>query len=104
VGPTSRCGRLPGLGLQSGSVWGNRHQYTRADVANGNDDLSLHVNLSGVSIVSGRRGEIALHDGDAVLFSYAESRMVTRPDWSTTASFGCLAHHLLHSFKGSTMP
>jgi AraC-like DNA-binding protein len=37
------------------------------------------VNLNGASIVFGRRGETVLSDGDAVLFSYAEPRTVTRP-------------------------
>jgi len=71
--------RLPGLGLQSGRVWGNRHRHTADDVARGIDDLSIHINLSGLSIVAGREREITLRDGDAVLFSYAETRTVTRP-------------------------
>jgi len=44
--------RLPGLGLQSGTVWGNRHEHTHADAGRGNDDLSIHINLSGLSIVA----------------------------------------------------
>jgi len=83
--PDLACGadlatrRLPGLGLQSGLVWGNRHQHRQADVAAGNDDVSLHVNVSGISMVSGRGREIVLRDGDAVLLSYAEPRVVMRP-------------------------
>jgi AraC-like DNA-binding protein len=83
--PDLACGadiamrRLPGLGLQSGTVWGNRHRHTPDDVAQGIDDLSIHMNLSGVSVVAGRGSEITLRDGDAVLFSYAETRTVTRP-------------------------
>jgi AraC-like DNA-binding protein len=71
--------QLPGLGLQSGTVWGNRHEHTHADAVLGNDDLSIHVNLSGLSIVAGRGREMTLRDGDAVLFSYSEPRTVTRP-------------------------
>jgi len=71
--------RLPGLGLQSGTVWGNRHRHTPEDVARGFDDFSIHINLSGLSVVVGRGREITLRDGDAVLFSYAETRTVTRP-------------------------
>jgi AraC-like DNA-binding protein len=71
--------RLPGLGLQSGRVWGNHHRHTRADVASGSDDFSIHMNLSGSSTVAGRGREIALRDGDAVLFRYSETRTVTRP-------------------------
>ena len=83
--PDLACGadiamrRLPGLGLQSGTVWGNRHRHTPDDVAQGIDDLSIHINLSGLSVVAGRGREITLRDGDAVLFSYAETRTVTRP-------------------------
>lgn len=83
--PDLACGaditmrRLPGLGLQSGKVWGNRHRHTPDDVTQGADDLSIHMNLSGLSVVAGRRREITLRDGDAVLFSYAETRTVCRP-------------------------
>ncbi len=71
--------QLPGLGLQSGTVWGNRHEHTHADAGRGNDDLSIHINLSGLSIVAGRGREMTLQDGDAVLLSYSEARTVTRP-------------------------
>jgi len=71
--------RVPNFGLQSGLVWGNRHRHGQTDVARGNDDVSLHLNVSGASIVSGRGREIVLGDGDAVLFSYAEPRTVVRP-------------------------
>jgi len=83
--PDLACGadiamrQLPSLGLQSGTVWGNRHEHTSADVARGNDDLSIHINLSGLSIVAGRGREAVLRDGDAVLLSYSETRTVTRP-------------------------
>src|SRR5262245_60329344 len=70
---------LPGLGLQSGTVWGNRHHHGHGDVLEGNDDLSIHMNLSGLSIVAGRGREITLPDGDAVLLSYSEQRTITRP-------------------------
>jgi AraC-like DNA-binding protein len=83
--PDLACGadiamrQLPTFGLQSGTVWGNRHEYTCKDVESGNDDLSIHINLSGRSIVSVCGREITLRDGDAVLLSYTESRTVTRP-------------------------
>ena len=83
--PDLACGadiamrQLPGLGLQSGRVWGNRHRHTPDDVARGIDDLSIHVNLSGLSVAAGRGREITLRDGDAALFSYGETRTVTRP-------------------------
>jgi AraC-like DNA-binding protein len=71
--------QIPGLGLQSGTVWGNRHQHTHTDIENGSDDFSIHVNLSGLSIVSGHGDEITLREGDAMLLSYSEPRTVTRP-------------------------
>jgi AraC-like DNA-binding protein len=71
---------LPGLGLISGTVQGIRHDRTRAHIGDGNDDFSIHLNLSGRSIVAGRGREITLLDGDAMLLSYAESRAITRPE------------------------
>ena len=88
--------RMPGLGLQSGTVWGNRHQYTRANAANGSDDLSIHINLSGVSIVAGRRREMTLHDGDAIFFSDLEPRTVTRP--------GRVNHRIIRLPRASLAP
>ncbi len=70
---------MPGLGLQSGTVWGNRHEHTRRDITDGNDDFSIHVNLTGLSIVAGRGDEVTLRDGDAVLLSYSETRTIIRP-------------------------
>jgi AraC-like DNA-binding protein len=88
--------RVPGLGLQSGSVWGNRHQHRSADVAKGNDDISLHVNVSGLSVVTGRGRDVVLRDGDAVLFSYAEPRMVARP--------GLVHHRIVRLPRSSLAP
>ncbi len=72
--------RLPGLGLISGKLHGIRHDHTRRRVGEANDDFSIHLNLSGRSIVSGRNREITLADGDAVLLNYAEARVITRPE------------------------
>jgi AraC-like DNA-binding protein len=44
------------------------------------DDFSFHMNLSGLSLVSGQRGETTLRDGDAMLLSYSVSRTISRPD------------------------
>jgi hypothetical protein len=108
--PDLACGadiamrRLPGLGLQSGRVWGNRHRHRPDDVTRGVDDFSIHINLSGLSIVAGRGREITLRDGDAVLFSYAETRTVTRPGLCTIASSDCLALSSLRLCLISTTP
>ncbi len=83
--PDLACGidlairNLPGLGLLSGTAHGVRHEHTRGDVGDGNDDFSLHMNLSGLSIVAGRGHEFALREGDGVLLSRSESRTITRP-------------------------
>jgi AraC-like DNA-binding protein len=71
---------LSGLGLQSGSVWGNRHEHTARDLVDSNDDVSLHINLAGTSVVTWDRREITLRDGDAVLLAYSRPRTITRLD------------------------
>jgi hypothetical protein len=68
--------KLPGLGLLSGTVEGIRHEHTREDTDN---DFSVHLNLSGLSIVAARGSEATLRDGDAMLLSDTESRTITRP-------------------------
>jgi AraC-like DNA-binding protein len=100
--PDLACGadiairQMPGLGLQSGTVWGNRHEHTHEDVDDGNDDFSIHMNLSGLSIVAGRGGEITLRDGDAVLLTYSESRTITRP--------GVVYHRIVRLPRASLTP
>jgi AraC-like DNA-binding protein len=100
--PDLACGidfairKLPGLGLLSGTAQGVRHEHTHRDVVDGNDDFSIHINLSGLSIVAGRGGEIALRDGDAVLLSYSESRTITRP--------GVVHHHIVRLPRASLTP
>lgn len=100
--PDLACGidfairKLPGLGLLSGSVQGVRHEHTHKDVEDGNDDFSIHMNLSGLSIVVGRGGEVVLRDGDAVLLSYSESRTISRP--------GLVRHHIVRLPRASLTP
>lgn len=72
--------KLPDLGLLSGTAQGVRHEHARRQSGDGDDDFSLQVNLSGLSFVSGRRGDTTLQDGDAMLLSYSVSRTITRPD------------------------
>lgn len=88
--------KLPGLGLLSGTVQGVRHEHTREDVGDGNDDFSIHMNLSGLSIVAGRGNEITLRDGDAVLLSYSVSRTITRP--------GLVHHRIVRLPRASLAP
>ena len=71
--------KLPGLGLLSGTVRGVRHVHAHRDSGDGNDDFSIHLNLSGLSTVVSRRGETTLRDGDAMLLSYSAGRTITRP-------------------------
>ena len=88
--------QLPGLGLQSGTVWGNRHERTEKDVGDGSDDFSFHMNLSGVSIVAGRGGEITLRDGDAMLLSNSVPRTIFRP--------GLVHHRIVRLPRASLAP
>ncbi len=84
--PDQTCGidfalrKLPNLGLQSGTVQGVRHEHARRDSGDGDDDFSFHINLSGLSLVAGARGETTLRDGDAMLLSYSVSRTIARPN------------------------
>jgi AraC-like DNA-binding protein len=71
--------KLPELGLLSGTVRGVRHVHAHRDSGDGNDDLSLHLNVSGLSTVVSRRGETTLRDGDAMLLSYSAGRTINRP-------------------------
>ncbi len=71
--------KFPDLGLLSGTVHGVRHEHAHRDSGDGDDDFSLHMNISGSSQVAGPRGETMLRDGDAMLFSYSVSRTISRP-------------------------
>ncbi len=84
--PDRACGidfvlrQFPGLGLLSGTVQGVRHEHVRRDSGDGDDDFSFHMNLSGLSLVAGQRGETMLRDGDAMLLRYSVSRTISRPN------------------------
>ncbi len=71
--------QLPELGLLSGTVRGVRHVHAHRDSGDGNDDFSLHLNVSGLSTVVSRRGETTLRDGDAMLLRYSAGRTISRP-------------------------
>jgi AraC-like DNA-binding protein len=70
--------KFPDLGLLSGTVQGVRHEHAHRDSGDGDDDFSFHMNLSGLSLVAGQRGETTLRDGDAMLLSYSVSRTISR--------------------------
>jgi AraC-like DNA-binding protein len=67
------------LGLLSGTVQGVRHEHTRRDSGDGDDDFSFHINVSGDSQVVGHPGETMLRDGDAMLLRYSVARTISRP-------------------------
>jgi AraC-like DNA-binding protein len=71
--------KLPGLGLLSGTVEGVRHVHAPRDSGDGNDDFSFHLNVSGISTVASRRGDLTLTDGDGMLLSYSAERIISRP-------------------------
>jgi AraC-like DNA-binding protein len=83
--PDVACGidfalrKFPDLGILSGVVRGVRHEHARRDSGDGDDDFSLHMNLSGLSLVTGQKGETTLSDGDAMLLSYSVPRTISRP-------------------------
>jgi hypothetical protein len=64
--------KLPGLQLFSGRLHGSRNGRTRELLADGNDDFALMVNLGGPYLVSQRRRELVLGDGEATVVSSAE--------------------------------
>lgn len=84
--PDLACGidftlrKFADLGLLSGTVHGVHHEHARRDSGDGDDDFSFHINVSGVSQVSGARGETTLRDGDAMLLSYSVSRTISRAE------------------------
>jgi AraC-like DNA-binding protein len=61
---------MPGLGILSGAISGVRHQGL-PDTANQkrDDDLFLHICLTGTNLVCQRGREVTLGDGDAVLMT-----------------------------------
>jgi AraC-like DNA-binding protein len=71
--------KLPDLGFLSGMAQGVRHKHVRRQSGDGDDDFSLQVNVSGLSLVSGRSGDTTLRNGDAMLLSYSVSRTIARP-------------------------
>jgi AraC-like DNA-binding protein len=83
--PDHACGidfalrKFSDLGLLSGTVQGVRHEHARRDSGDGDDDFSFHLNVRGLSLVAGRRGETTLRDGDAMLLSYSVARTISRP-------------------------
>ncbi len=84
--PDLACGidfalrKFPEVGLLSGTARGVRHEHARRDSGDGDDDFSFHLNLSGLSLVAGQRGETTLGNGDAILLSYSAARTIRRPD------------------------
>jgi AraC-like DNA-binding protein len=84
--PDVACGvdfglrKFPDLGLLSGTARGVRHDHARRDSGDGDDDFSFHLNVRGLSLVAGQRGETTLGDGDAMLLSYSVARTIRRPD------------------------
>jgi AraC-like DNA-binding protein len=100
--PDLACGidftlrKLPDLGLLSGTVQGLRHEHARRDSGDGDDDFSFHMNVNGLSFVSGARGEMTLGDGDAMLLSYSASRTINRP--------GLVDHRVIRLSRAALSP
>jgi len=88
--------KLPDLGLLCGTVQGVHHVHTRRDSGDGNDDFSFHLNVKGMSVVAGHRGETTLRDGDAMLLSYSVGRTISRP--------GLVDHQVIRLPRASLSP
>ena len=74
-----RLRKYPEIGLLCGTVRGVRHEHAGRDSGDGDDDFSFHLNTSGLSVVTGPRGETTLRDGDAMLLRYSVGRTISRP-------------------------
>lgn len=70
---------LPGLKIVGGMLGGAAYHRTRALLADGNDNLGLTLNATGLSIVSQHGREAAVGAGDGVLMSFGEPGSVLRP-------------------------
>jgi AraC-like DNA-binding protein len=68
---------MPGLAMLSGVIAGSRSGRTRALLADGVDDVGLVVNLAGPYLVSQGGRELVLADGEATVFSCAETNAFT---------------------------
>jgi len=88
--------KLADLGLLSGTVQGMRHVHAHRDSGDGNDDFSFHLNVSGLSLVEGCRGETTLRNGDAMLLSYSVGRTISRP--------GLVDHRVIRLPRASLRP
>jgi AraC-like DNA-binding protein len=88
--------KRPGFGVLSGTAQGVCHRLMREDVRDSEHHVSLHLNLSGLSVVAGRGREVPLGDGDAVLLSSMESRTISRP--------GPVYHRVVRLPRASLMP
>lgn len=83
--PDSSCAldlairQFPDLGIVTGRARGIRHEHVPENGQDGNDDVSLHLNCSGLSVVAGCGREFDLRDGDAMLLTYGIARTITRP-------------------------
>ncbi|HET9717389.1 MAG TPA: AraC family transcriptional regulator [Pseudolabrys sp.] len=70
--------KLPGLQLLSATLSPLRVSRTRELIADGNDDLALIINVSGLVSISARGEQVALSRGDAVLMSSTEPMISQR--------------------------
>jgi AraC-like DNA-binding protein len=70
---------FPGLTMASEAAGGARARRTRSLASDGNDDILLMRNSSGIAIASQFGREVKLHAGDAVLLSCADPGEVFRP-------------------------
>ncbi len=68
---------LPGLRMFAGAAAGTRFRRTRELMADGNDEIGLILKKNGTNTISHRGRDAVLGDGDACLYSSAETSTFT---------------------------
>jgi len=78
---------LPGVNIVSTATSHNRVTRTRESLADGNCDLMLIINQSGLVAARARGRDVVLREGDAVLMSASDVTVFDRPSHGSSLSF-----------------
>ncbi len=82
------------LGVTQGETNGFLSRRTKAQLADSDDDLIFHVNLSGFSLASQMGRELRLEGGEAALFTCAETHSHDFPEAAHALAFRFPRHSL----------
>lgn len=91
-----RIRKLPAFGLLSGVAQGVVHEHCDEQADIGDDDFSLHLNVSGISVIESSGCDLVLRDGDAVLLRYSRPRKISRP--------GAVCHRIVRLPRAQLAP